>query len=113
MAAPAEDNLAVAVPAESPDKLAAELVQVAARRLAEVEVVQADLPVADILDNTEAANSSKAEVEADTVDVCLEVHATCNSRNLLPTTIHRHPGPKPIGSIDSSIARRRLLSASS
>jgi len=74
---------------------------------------KADLPEADIRDNMATANSNKAVAEADMADVCPEVHAICNNRNLLPTTIRRHPGSKPTGSIDSSIVRRQPRPASS
>jgi len=73
----------------------------------------AGLPAAGTLDNTAAANSSKAEVEADTVDVYPEVHAIYNSRNLLPTTIPLRPVSKSTGNNHRTIARRRLRSASS
>ena len=102
----AEDNLAVAPALAAGRKLVAAV----DRALA---AVVADQPAADILGNTAAANSSKAAVEADTVDVYPEVHAIYNSRNLLPTTIPRRLVSKSTGNNHSPIVRRRLRSASS
>jgi hypothetical protein len=99
--AAAVDNLAVA---------GRKLVAVVDRALA---AVVAGLPAADIRGNTAAANSNTAAVEADMVDVCPEVHATCNNRNLLPTTIPLRLVSKSTGNNHSSIVRRRLRSASS
>ena len=91
---------------------AARKLEVVVRTLVAV-VVKVDQPVADIPGNTAAANSNKAEVEADTVDVYPEVRAIYNSRNLPPTTIPRRLVSKSTGNNHSPIVRRRLRSASS
>jgi hypothetical protein len=84
----------------------------AGHRSAAVAAVKADLPVADIRDNTEAANSSKVEVEADKAGVCLEVHTICNNRNPTPNTSPLRLVSKSTGNIHNSIVRRRPRSAS-
>lgn len=103
--------LAAAEPAEH-KLLVAEAGPAEVRRSEVAAGEKADRQEADNLDSRAAANSNRAVVEAGMVDVCLEVHAICNSHNLLPNTIRRHPGSKPTGSIDSSIVRQQPLSAS-
>ena len=61
----------------------------------------------DTRDNKEAANSSKAEAEADKVDVCLEVHTICSNRNSTPSTSPLRLVSKSIGNNHSATAHQR------
>jgi hypothetical protein len=99
VAAALPGNLAAAEPA-------------AAHKLVVGAAVKADLPEADIRDNMEVANSSKAVVEADKVGVCPEVHTICNNRNSTPSTSPLHLVSKSTGNSHSATARQRLRPAS-
>jgi len=74
--------------------------------------VAADLPEADIRDNKEVANSSKAVVVADTEDVCPEVHTIYNNRNSTPSTSPLRLVSKSIGNSHSATAHQRPRLAS-
>lgn len=83
----------------------------AAHKLEVAAAVKADLWEADIRDNKEVANSSKAVVEADKVGAFLEVHTICNNRTLIPNTSPLRLVSKSIGNSRSAIAHRRLRAA--
>ena len=84
----------------------------AGHKSAAVVAAKADLPVAGILDNMEAANSSKVEVAADTEDVCPEVHAICSNHSWIPTTNRRRLVSKSIGNNRTAIVPQRPRPAS-
>ena len=77
-----------------------------------VVVVEVAVEVEDTRDNKEAANSSKAEAEADKADVCLEGRATCNNHNSIPTTSLRLVESKPTGSTGTTTALQPRSTAS-
>jgi hypothetical protein len=80
----------------------------AAHKLVVAAAVKADLPEADIRDNMEVANSSKAVVVADMEGACPEVHTICNNRNSIPSTSPLRLVSKSTGNSHSATDRQRL-----